>query len=261
MKIDNEIYYKLYYSTLDLKIEKAKKDLEIFQLTFRNIKNILKSYKPYIEANVSTMYQILLISPSYSVRGKLAERYEFNGVLYTKEAFYSYLRNYKKNFDRINKHKEYITSLERQKISYKVYVKILKKFNLKISYEMVFRQYVLKLGYGLGNLFVARKIAKKEKINWNASNKRKAILIENNKIPFYKADKELAEKEGLEYNGVEWLRYHNKENVWIHHQMVNVTSYKFQLIKSNLTASLKYYLTELRGSEAFNAKEFPLVKN
>tara|TARA_R110000772_G_C13307950_1_gene439563 strand:+ start:5900 stop:6679 length:780 start_codon:yes stop_codon:yes gene_type:complete len=257
MKIDTEIYYKLYYSTLDLKIKRAEEDLYLFEKTFSNIKDILKAYRPYIVANVVTPMTILLISPSSLVKGKLADRYVEGDKLYTKEAFYTYYNNYRKNFIRLQKHKDYIESLKRKKVSYKVYQKIIKKFNLKVCAEIVYRKYVFNLGYGLGQLFAALKVSKKDKVNWDESNKNKQRLIDAGKIPYYKED---AERVGEGYQGVKWLILHPKENVWIHHKMTQVKAYKFELVKSNLTESLKYYLTNLRNRKSFNPKEFPLVE-
>jgi len=260
MRIGIEIYYKLYHSTLDLQIEKAKEDIEIFRMTFKNIKDILKSYKPYIDTQVNILYGILLISPSTLVKGKLSERYVYEDKVYTKELFFDYLRAYKKNFDRLNQHKAYIKSLERKRIEYKIYKLILKKFNSKISSEIVFNRYTFNLGYNLGSLFLTHKRIEKEMVDWGKSDKKKAEIKERGGTPYYKEDAEEAEKYGEEYVGEKWLVMHPKDGVWVHHRYGTIKGYKLKLITSSSPFCITKQITELRNSEGFNVNSYPFIK-
>ena len=261
MKIGVEIYYKLYHSTLDLQIEKAKEDIALFNLTFKYIKDILKSYKPYIDTQVDILYGILMVSPSYLVKGKLSERYVYNDVLYTKEEFFEYLKTYKKNFDRLQKHKEYIKELEGKRISYVLFKKIIKKFNLKISQEIVERQYEFDLGYSLGSISLVHKKLDKPKINWGDSYVNKDNLIAEGKVPYYTEDAEDAERQGKEYKGIKWLAYYPLDNVWIYHKKTKLTSYKFKLIRAEKYDCLSLFVNNLRKRKDFNYKRYPFVEN
>lgn len=261
MRIGQEIYYKLYHSTLDLQIEKAKEDIEIFRITFKDIKNVLKSYKPYIDTQVDILYGILLVSPSYIVKGRLQERYVFEDKLYTKEIFFKYLKAYKKNFDRLAKHKLYLETLEKQRISFVLYKAIIKKFNTKISNEIVFNQYTFNLGYNLGSLFLAHKRVEKTIVNWGESYKLKDKIIENGGIPYYTEEHEEATKNGEEYLGEKWLIYHPKDGVWVHHQFANVKSYKLKLIRSSGAVNIGKLIQQLRQSKGYDYKKYPFIKS
>ena len=260
MKIGTEIYYKLYHSTLDLKIERAEEDMEVFRMTFKSIKDILKSYKPYIDAQVNILYGILLISPSLLVKGKLADRMVYEEKLYTKEQFFEYLRAYKKNFDRLKQHAVYIENLKRKRISFKLYKLILKKFNTKIASEIVFNYYTFNLGYNLGSLFLAHKQVEKKMVDWGNSDKKREEIKLRGGTPYYKEDAEEAKKYGDEYCGEKWLMYHPKDTVWVHHKLGNIRSYKLKLIVSSSKDNISRQVSKLRNSKGYNFRNYPFIK-
>lgn len=260
MKIGTKIYYELFIGGLKLKISKAEEDLAIFEKGVEASKTALKTYKNYIDRECSIDYNILVIAPSNNIKGSLRDRVVVDEVLYTKEAFLTYLNLYYTSFKRLQKHKEYIKTLKNQVVDYSTYKLIIKKFNLKISYAIVFNQYIFNLGYGLGVVQAIRKVLKNPGVDWNRSNKKKQQLIDKGLIPYYKEEEKEYEERGETYEGVEWLIKHSKENVWIVHLYENVKTYKFQLIKSNVSLSLKYYLNQLKQSKEYNPKAYPLLK-
>lgn len=260
MKIGKDIYYQMYISILKYKIHKAKEDNKAFELSFKVLLNNVKHFAPYIVQNVTTDYLIMLINPPSTIKGRMAERFVHNNVLYTKADFEYHFLRYRKAFKVHAKHKEYIKELESKLITFKLYSKIVKKFNLKIADLIVFHGYKFNLGYSLGSLFVGRSESKRKKVNWEISNANKAELIKKGLTPALKADAQEAKKLGLPYDGRDWLVYHDPESVWIKHESSVVTSYVFQLIKSNISRSLRFYLSKLRASDTFDPKIYPFVE-
>lgn len=260
MKIGNEIFYKLYYGSVDLKLKDLEDDLSLYESSLETVKEHIKSYKPYIDSECSADYVMLLTAPPKNVVGRLRDRIVIDDKLYTKDEFLVYFGVYRNTFLRLKNKKQEYKNLNKLKVEYSIYLKIIKKFNLKISKEIVHRQYVFKLGYGLGSLKAVRKVTNRDKVNWKESNKRKRALLDKGLIPYYKEDEIAAIERGEKYEGVEWLILHDKENVWIHHTSGEFKSFKFQLIKSNLSKSLKTILTEFKNRTNFNPKSFPLLE-
>lgn len=260
MKIGNKVYYDLYYGALDLQIKEEKETSKIFKKGLDNIKSLMESYKPYIDSECSTPYTVMLGTPLSIINGRLKDRVVIKDKLYTKEAFNFYYKKYKDALVRYEKHQQIIKRLENQKVDYKTYQKIIRAFNLKISKEIVERRYVFDLGYGLGKLAAIRKYSNKPSVNWAESNKAKQRILDAGNIPYYKEEEEKAIAEGKEYNGVRWLVKHDNENVWIRF-ITKVKSYNFQLIKSNISSSLKYTLNEMKQSKKYNPKQYPLIED
>lgn len=261
MKIGRKLYYDLHYSILKYKIEKAKEDLHIFQKGYLSLRKVMYSLKPYIDDNVSIPFDELMINPPDSIKGRLAERYVNKGNLYTLSDFEYQYEYYKKAHKRYVKHQSYIKELENKIRSYIIYTKIVKKFNLKLAKEIVERQYIFSLGYGLGKIAAVRKTSKRNKVNWFASLKRKEQILEKGGIPFSREEEKRALEEGKEYKGEKYLIYHPQENVWIYHLYTQFTSYKFQLVKSNVSDSLKKFLYDFKAKDGYNSKIFPQLKN
>lgn len=260
MKIDIKIYYKLFYGSLNIKIEEAEEDLIVLKDSLSTLKSLLKNQKPYIDSEIGVNYtQLVKDTPSF-LNGKLRDNIVHQGKVYKKEAFRFYYKKYKDCKKRYDNQKQLVTSLKNRKVTLKIYRVIIKKFNLKIAKEIIDRQYVFNMGYRLGMIKAIRTISNKPKVDWHNSNKKKARLIEKGLIPYYKKEAEDAEKEGKEYKGVEWLIKHDKENVWISYFNLFKRPYIFQLVKSNASDSIKSYLSTFKQSKEYNPKSYPLIE-
>ena len=260
MRISTHIFYKLYHSSLEVQIEDAKEDMKIFLVTFGKIKDILKTYRPYIETQVSIPYGILMISPSTLIKGRLSDRYVYNDTLYTKEVFMTYVKTYKKNFDRLRKHKLYIKSLENKRLPFKIFKLVLKKFNLKLSEQLVNNEYKFEMGYGLGNLFLAHLHIKTPSPNWGESYKKKQEIVEAGNIPYYKVDEEEALKRGEDYKGVKWLVNYPLDSIWLYHEHTLIKNYSFKLINKTQYTNISSMIVDVRNSKDFNFNKYPFVK-
>lgn len=257
MKIGRKIYFALYVAEIKVKIKEAEQDSIFFKTSLKISKTFIENYKEYIQKETTVDYNDLLKNPSLSITGSLRERFfTVNKELLTKDAFLFYLKNYSKNLKKYNNHKDYIKSLNSQLVSYKAYSLVIKKFNLKISKEIIERQYIFKLGYKLGNLLILRNISSKPSINWFASNKIKKQLLDSNKIPFKKEDQLQAEKEGRVYEGVEWLIKHDKEQPFLNY--VRDSFFHFEMIKSKAQNSIFFFLNEFKKNKSYNIKSYPL---
>ncbi len=256
MKIGDQIFYKFYIAEIKLKIDKSKKNLSTFSKLIKSSEKLLSSYKEYIERETTSNFEELLNNPTLDINGSLRERLVIDLDIYTKQAFLIYLKTHFNNIKRYNKEKENLKSLKEQLISYSTYLLITKKFNLKISKEIVKRQYVFKLGYNLGSLIIRRVKRNRAPVNWNVSNKNKQALLDKGLIPYYKKEAEQAEKQGKEYEGIKWQVLHPKTDVFINY--INDSIMLFDIIGSKMTASLYSIFLDYKRTNKFNPNVYPL---
>lgn len=114
------------------------------------------------------------------------------------------IRNYNEHFKLYLSKQEEIRKLEAQKINETVFGFILKRFNHLLI------EAIVKEGYNFHSLFIGGMKVKvvervKDEINWGESVKARDILLEQNLIPYIKADAKIAKENNQEYNGVKWI--------------------------------------------------------
>lgn len=118
------------------------------------------------------------------------------------------LKTYNTN---INPLREYISYRELHKgdlINQRIFTFILKRFNKLLMEALVTKGYEF-YSKGLGTIKVDFKKNKKNIVNWGISLRNKNAIIERGEIPYLKEDAMKAEREGVEYKGVQWLVYLN----------------------------------------------------
>lgn len=261
MKIDNKLFYKLYNSSNEIKKEELKKDIEKFENTLKTFKGFLNNASVYFEKVSKEKKEVLYEAPFKTLKEYTDIIPSFvvvEGKKYTKKSFDLYYNGYQRAYKTLQLKKEEYNNIKDSEINKNIYNFIIREFNLSISELIVKEQYVLKMGYRLGNLECVRKTPKRKPINWDASNKNKQRLLDEGKIPYYKEDEKKAKEKGLKYKGIKWLIRYNEDNVYVNHYN-KYKYFKFELIKSNITLSLKKILSEYKKSKFFNINDYRKV--
>ena len=104
-------------------------------------------------------------------------------------------------------------------VDYKTFSTIIREFNIDISAEIL-KGYKFSPGSRLGVFNLIKDVRRGKTINWGESNKYKAYLISQGRIPF---DKELSPQ------GEEWLIYYTDN-----------TYYKWKWFKSGASKYIKH---------------------
>ena len=120
----------------------------------------------------------------------------------------------------LNKIEEKLQAIKDNYITEDLFKEVLYKFNNKISDEIVYKGYTFKLGGGLGFIRIKKvnaiynrdgSLRTKKRINWGESNKLKAELIKEGKIPYQVLTRD-EEGKILTHNGGEnWFIYHSND--------------------------------------------------
>lgn len=141
----------------------------------------------------------------------------------------------------INRCKKQIETLQSNYIDKEKFKEVIHQFNTKISDEIVFKGYCFELGFRLGWIKIKKldvSLRKKKKIDWGKSNKRKAEIIAEGKLPFKAFYDEHLNLVG-DNGGEKWHIYHeNKYDClwhWAkkHANAENVPYYKFRPTRYN----------------------------
>jgi hypothetical protein len=145
-----------------------------------------------------------------------------------------------------------------------VFTFILWKFNKLLIDKIIYEAYTFSDLY-LGDLFIVPLIqqSNKKSINWPLTKIAKKKLIDNGQIPYCQVDKDLADKEGKEYKGVEYLVRYDEPYTLLFRwsrttknfiRLVQSKEYVFKPSRGNLGNSAMELLTKYKNS--FTKEEF-----
>lgn len=240
--ITQDLFYQLY------KEEKAYKINELLQKTVsylehrKTIRDNLIKYKDIIDERSNKTYENLITTTDSNVLSNI----KFRGInKKTEDIILMYLEYHISANKVIVKTENNIDKIRDKTHSYTLYRRILSDFNKKIIKRIIEERYVLKVGHYLGEFKMIKHTTKKPMVNWELSNINKARIIEEGKVLFKKEDKDEAEKQGLEYEGVEWLEFHSATQLWLdwNYHIANTTfmpilkDYTFKIARGNYSAS------------------------
>lgn len=241
MKLNNNIYFELYYLDLASKTEKLYEDRKIIVDSFDYFKKMLKAYEEYFKYNTSILLEDFVKNPNLPLKGKLAERFVTkNNSLKTYDDFKYYTKKYKDSYNRLKKIDDKIVSYREAVIKKKYFNKVVQIFNSKISERIVENQYSFNMGYYLGILRIVNKTTKKPKVNWGKTNENKKKLLEQGKTLYKKEEEEKAIKEGKEYLGEKYLERFSPTESWIVITSAIKGKSKYKLIPEKQQKPRKY---------------------
>lgn len=153
---------------------------------------------------------------------------------------------------------------------------ILYRFNNKISDEIVYKGYVLRLGSGLGFIRIKKvnaihnrdgSLRVKKRINWGESNKRKNELLQNGEVPYKVLERDVEGKIVSTNNGVNWFIYHSNDfdYLWNWNKnkcvVMNSAYYKFKPTIYNNTTGDGNKLGNINKLKQLVTSNSPLLSN
>lgn len=147
-----------------------------------------------------------------------------------------------KSLNKSNKELELIESAEMDKDLFK---EIIYRFNTKVSDKIIYKGYVFRPGFGIGNTRIKKiktDMRIKKRINWDESNKLKKEIIARGGIPFKVTERDENGKAIANNGGEMWFIYFNTDFDYLWHwgkktaNAVNIPYYKFRPTKYNNTS-------------------------
>jgi hypothetical protein len=126
-----------------------------------------------------------------------------------------------------------------------LFKEIIYRFNTKLSDEIIYRGYIFRPGFGIGNTRIKKvrtDLRVKKRINWCESNKIKKEIIARGGIPFKVTLRDDLGKIVEDNGGEKWFVYFNTDFDYLWHwgkktaTAINVPYYKFRPTKYNNTS-------------------------
>lgn len=145
----------------------------------------------------------------------------------------------------LNKYKRELNILEQSDIDKELFKEIIYRFNTKISDEVIYKGYVFRPGFGIGNTRIKKvktDLRVKKRINWNESNKLKKDIIARGGLPFAVTERDELGKPTANNGGEMWFVYFETmfDYLWHwgkkHANALNIAYYKFRPTKYNNTS-------------------------
>lgn len=191
--ITSKTMYDLYEA--NLKEGKVILESEIHNLSipYNKLVSYFRNNVPNIPAVSSTLEEIL---------NNKGEEIPFP-VSVTEKYYNLQLKTFKSLYILYHNKKEQEKIIKNQKIPYKVFVFVIRRFNQLLVEELVYNSYKFThLFIGTLSVFCNKN---KNSINWGESTKNKQRLLIEGKVPYIKEDAELAVKNNIPYEGVPWI--------------------------------------------------------
>lgn len=255
--ITNKSIFELYTVELDSKLEELETRLKVVTRT-RTKLLIWFKYNTKIRNRVFNKDEYILdkILP-ISLPSLPIEKY-YNIQLDNFKSFNS-------EFNKLQTTKHKLLSL---KIDEKIFTSILIKFNTKLVDSIITEDYSFNHPY-LGNIGKHLNKRVKPAVDWSTSNKNKAKLLEEGKIPELKKDRLLAQEQGKEYKGEPWLSYLSPFNYYFKwsfnysHTILffNIKNYVFIPYRGETSPTMKLYNYRNTFTEEQLINQYNTIKN
>lgn len=234
-----KLIHELYQEDLITSIKTKKEKIEELEIRIKPIIQVLQKYEYVIDNYTNITYKSLL---------KLSEINDILRIKFPvipiyhkgKEVNWTAIKMYIEAYAKVNKYllqaKADVNRLEKQKISYTLFRKIIIKANFKIITKIIESNYLFSPLKSFGSIGIIVNHNERKRVNWGISNKNKKDLIAKGLIPYKKEDALKAKKEGKEYKGIEYLVYHPTTDYFLHwfktapaiNYNVFLKSYKFK---------------------------------
>lgn len=204
--IQSNLIHKVYCLALEEQIKEVEFNLNSAISNFNKFVNLLTKNKELIDSTLNLKLdkilefnKIDLDNLKYPISNIYSEQTttKYKAIQY-------YITNAFNTKKIIIKNKKYLKDLKNQLIDYTLFNIIIKKFNTKVSEEIIYNNYKFSMDKTFGYLGVTMVESKRKRVDWGKSNKNKAELLSKGLIPYLKKDAESIEN----YQGVEWLEYH-----------------------------------------------------
>ncbi len=240
MRINTKDIYDEFISELKSRRKILKEEVSDYNNSKDYLLNKIKQYKHYIENFTNIRYEDIC-----NLNRLIAEKSVINLANIAGINVNDIRRNINIIVEinkSISKLQSEINQIEANMIGYIVFKEVTYKFNCKLSDEIVYKGYVLNIGYSLGhirikkiNCFLNRDGSQrtKRRINWNESNKLKKEIELNGEVP-YKVTKREGRKIIEDNGGIPWFVYFNNEWDYLWHwykgtcSVLNTPYYKFR---------------------------------
>lgn len=243
MRIGTSEIYDHYNNAIFETRSALKNDIEKYERTKEYFLDKLVPYKHYIDNFTNIDYDNLKVLdktiPDKSIRsftGSIGLNIE------TLKHTVNGIAQINKGLNKANAELELVNKSEMDKELFK---EIIYRFNTKISDEIIYKGYVFRPGFGIGNTRIKKvrtDLRVKKRINWDESNKLKKAIIARGGIPFKVTERDEFGKAIANNGGEMWFVYFNTDFDYLWHwgkktaTAINIPYFKFRPTKYNNTS-------------------------
>lgn len=144
----------------------------------------------------------------------------------------------------LNKSNAELSLVEGSEMEKELFKEIIYRFNTKISDEIIYKGYVFRPGFGIGNTRIKKvrtDTRVKKRINWDESNKLKKVIIARGGIPYKVTERDELGKIVADNGGEKWFVYFHTDFDYLWHwgkktaTAINIPYFKFRPTKYNNT--------------------------
>lgn len=204
----------MYIEVLNLRINELLEENISYHTVHSNLMEKLYDYNPYIELCTNYSLNELLKFTDLHKFNKIyfsTDKVYINNEIYSKEVLNLYLKNYIEINKIVIRNEERVNKLKSQRLDYKLYYNIIKRFNKGITDSMIEEGYIFNPGDAFGKLYINKVEYNDEpRVNMPQSMINRRKLIKEGKHPYNaKEEKEYLEK-GQEYKGIKYFAYYPK---------------------------------------------------
>ena len=203
--VEINLMYKLYTEEINHKIKVLLKDNLVHIENHKQLSLLLTEYSTIISKYCNNSLKDILKSTDTKLVSTFPVTSVYdNGKEINFKAIKLYIEKYLWCNNLVSKVNKQLAVYKTQLISKVLYIRMITSFNRKVTDKIIEENYMFEGVPSFGRLYIIKNENHKKRVNWGASNKNKAKLLEEGKVPYMKAD-----SEQYMYAGVKWLAYHD----------------------------------------------------
>ncbi len=213
--IDLRLMYELYVKHLNFSIAQLLTDNESYIQSVDGVRELIVDNTIAIDRYCTVKTKTILAATS--IKGMKDIKFPSypvydDGREVNCNALLMYIQKYIHFNSKVNTVNIKVRALKKQILPYTVYKAVITGFNKRIASKIVNNNYEFNLIPSFGSISVVRTESLKKKVNWGASDKKKAEILAKGGIPYLKAEAENTPN----YKGEKWLVYHPLINFYFY---------------------------------------------
>lgn len=257
--ITSNLLYQMYIEILNLKINELLEENISYHTVHSNLMEKLYDYNPYIELCTNYSLNELLKFTDLHKFNKIyfsTDKVYIDNIVYSKDILNLYLKNYIEINKIVIRNEERVNKLKSQRLDYKLYYNIIKRFNKGITDSMIEEGYVFNPGDAFGKLFISKVVSEEPRWDKPRSMIARRKLIAEGKRPYNeKEEKEFLDK-GLKYDGIKYFVYYPKIDFMVTWRRGEIIRKYFPFI-----AEFKYRPPHTDFDSSYHAKMRNFIRN
>ncbi len=243
MKIGTTEIYDQYNNAIYESKNALVNDVQSYERTKEYLLERLVPYKHYIDNFTNIDYDGIKILDK-PIPDKAIRTFT-NSIGLSIDALKVIISNVTGVNKNLNKANAELELVQKSGMEKELFKEIIYRFNTKISDEIIYKGYIFRPGFGIGNTRIKKvrtDTRVKLRINWDESNKLKKEILSRGGLPFKVTERDELGKAIANNGGEKWFVYFHTDFDYLWHwgkktaKAINIPYYKFRPTKYNNTS-------------------------